>query len=586
MIGVKELERALPPVDGKRKVLVPDSKQSVNEIMRVITDNHTEEKPYFNQQNVCVPFWQGSAESTAKLLFDFCKKHIYYVIEPEKDQTVKTPARLLSDGHGDCKHYAGFIVGICDALNKKGYPVEAYYRFVSDIPGSDVHHVFAVVTDGKKDFWVDPVISYFDKRPTFYNTKDYRMAISKLSGTHGQRSVDQVAGKNPFRSKMQLQSFMQRHGINPENFNNPADLQRAVLQKIRLQQLSNKMEGKPVMHGIEDISGTHEIGKKKSGTKKKVNFLQKIVKSYKTNADNLKKGAIKTLKNVKNLNLKVSFAAARGPLLALVALDAFRLARRYRDTVLGPGRQKFLDAWKKIGGDPKKMINAINSGWRFYIRHNRKGKPWDPGKDSVHGISGIGAFPEDNAVISGYNDGEPVVSGYGNAQVGVVQVAALVALATGLIAFLNKFVQSKTPQGSTAEAAQEGAADITASAANADEKAIYNIAEGVTTLTKSGGGQMKYETGENAEGDPVLKIDNYKHPALNAAGAQPNGSSSEDIDGGSGDSVNNTGVMDSVTTSLNKGVEWVTNNKGIVIGTVAVLALAPVAVKYLKKKFK
>src|SRR5690242_7514373 len=64
-------------------------------------------------------FYTGDAVTTAKKLFDFCKGNIKYKIEGEGKQTTKSPAAILTYRQGDCKHYAGFIGGVLDAINRK-----------------------------------------------------------------------------------------------------------------------------------------------------------------------------------------------------------------------------------------------------------------------------------------------------------------------------------------------------------------------------------------------------------------------------------------------------------------------------------
>lgn len=172
--GVSELL----PYDGRRRSLVPEHKLS--DIIRYLNTYHRAHRPQYDK--ISKQFWQGSAKETAQRLFDFLRRNVANVTESEHVQTIKGPGRLLNDGHGDCKHYASFINGVCESLQRQGYPIQSKFRFTSDNPQNEVHHVFVVVSDGANEYWADPVLKDFDVRNNFYNVKDSTM-LDYLSGT-------------------------------------------------------------------------------------------------------------------------------------------------------------------------------------------------------------------------------------------------------------------------------------------------------------------------------------------------------------------------------------------------------------------
>lgn len=170
-----------------RRMVVED--QDSKDIIKLMQKNHKAFSGYYD--NLSPGMWQGNAKDTAKYLFDFCKKNIAYDVESKKNQTVRTPGVILHKGVGDCKHYASMICGIADALRRQGYQIACAYTFVSDDPTMDVHHVFASVQDLKGNtYWVDPVLSTFNKRPVFFNTKILPMPLyeeignSAIGGLH------------------------------------------------------------------------------------------------------------------------------------------------------------------------------------------------------------------------------------------------------------------------------------------------------------------------------------------------------------------------------------------------------------------
>ena len=481
MISASELQKSAP-YDGGREVWVDDDNQNVAEIIQAIRKKHNLDVDWYNKH--CKEFWRGNVKDTAKLLFDFHKKYIDYIIEPEKDQTVKTPGRLLHDRHGDCKHYSLFTCGIVDALTRAGYPIECNYRFVADYPELEVHHVFAVVSDpvNKKNYWVDPVLDTFNDRPTFYNTKDYGMAISSLSGTAGgtgRYNISIVAGgvgqRNPFHNRHELLAFLRKHGRHPNSFKNPMEMKVFIIDRLN--------------HEIHSHNSKSAVGRK---NKKHGNFLTKIAHGLKVNAENAAHGIAVDAANAKTMALKVSLAAGRGPFLALVDLNAFNLAHRLRDTLMieGPERRaKLLAKWRSLGGKDSGLINAVNNGYREYKRHN-----------------------------GGYVISRDHVSGIGMAE------TTMVALASGILATLAAYFKSATPadKSAMAKSATTGTQDITAKVHKAIT-ASPDASNSITNMaTGNSGGSISANTGVSADGTPTVTVTAASHPSFDNAG-QPGG---------------------------------------------------------------
>lgn len=521
MMPISDIKHDLPYF-GKSEMWVDDDGQNVEEIIKSIKRSHDLDKTDYDKH--CLDFWRGNAKDTAKLLFDFHKRYIKYVIEPESDQTVKTPGRLINDRHGDCKHYSLFTCGIVDALNRKGYPIEAKYRFVSDTPDVEVHHVFAVVTEPSqigypsrakqwgadkirdyalksglrlvhgyevegrvnavsgtgKEYWCDPVLDNFNERPNFHNTKDYRMAINRLSGTK-EHDIAIVAGRNrnPFHNKEQLLAYLHHHGARPEHFQNEREMQSFLINKLREDVARFKNMRRP---------DAPAIGKKNKHHK---NFLKSIAHGFEVNAKNVAHGIQVDAANAKTLALKVSLAAARGPFLGLVDLNTFNLAHRLRDTLMSPQhRGALLQKWKDLGGNDKTLINSVNNGWRVYKKHHGG---WNEARDRVSGRRLAG--PE---------------------------IAAAVALASGIIAALEKFIHSDAPkqEEAIADAATTGTKDLVHKAHKhiSKQPGDSNTASDVPLGDNASNGTMSVSTGVDANGNPTLAITSVDHPVLNNAG--------------------------------------------------------------------
>src|SRR4051794_24142254 len=111
-----ELLGVLPPFMD-RYTLVKKNQDVYDIVSEVIAAHYAFAPDY----DIIAGYWGGmSQEDTLKALFNFLKRNVPYEVEPEKAQTTKSPSALLTHSIGDCKHYAGFIAGILDALNRKG----------------------------------------------------------------------------------------------------------------------------------------------------------------------------------------------------------------------------------------------------------------------------------------------------------------------------------------------------------------------------------------------------------------------------------------------------------------------------------
>jgi hypothetical protein len=168
---------------GNSKMIVRD--QQVPDIISAMLSAH---KMYASEYDkISQDFYSGDGVQTAKKLFQFLKKNVHYKIESDKNQRIMSPSAILSLGKNDCKNYALFIMGVLDSLKRKGLiNNKIYYRFASyklldEIP----HHVFAVIQDQDgTEYFIDPVLSTFNERKTYYHKIDKipSMPLYSVSG--------------------------------------------------------------------------------------------------------------------------------------------------------------------------------------------------------------------------------------------------------------------------------------------------------------------------------------------------------------------------------------------------------------------
>lgn len=180
---IEQLKEKLPPPTLKKRKVV--ARQDVPEIMNEVVKAHKDYCPDYDK--IAAHFWKGSVRKTAKNLFDFCKSHFRYVAETDASQTVRSPAAILETGKTwgvDCKHYAGFIGGVLDALRRQGHEIIWRYRFVSYTPNdSTPEHVFIVITDNGENVYIDPVLEKFNQRfPNYYYFQEKFPMLSRING--------------------------------------------------------------------------------------------------------------------------------------------------------------------------------------------------------------------------------------------------------------------------------------------------------------------------------------------------------------------------------------------------------------------
>lgn len=121
---------------------------------------------------------------TAHNLWEWVAENVRYKKDPEGEQWIKTPSRLIYDASGDCK---SMTILICAALSRLG--IKNKFRFVSYDKTRNYTHVYPVAIIDHDEVPVD-VVAYIQKGADFgteikFNKKKDIMnktVISELSG--------------------------------------------------------------------------------------------------------------------------------------------------------------------------------------------------------------------------------------------------------------------------------------------------------------------------------------------------------------------------------------------------------------------
>ena len=142
-----------------------------------------------------------TVRETCANIADFVVNNFSYKIDPDGEQWIRTPSRLLKDREADCKSFSLFV---CAALSCLG--IKNGFRFVSYTPDKQLTHVYSYAIDenGKK-ITIDTVAMIqknvaFDEELKYKYKKDIMNTtrISKLSGVEEAeervlKSTDSVA---------------------------------------------------------------------------------------------------------------------------------------------------------------------------------------------------------------------------------------------------------------------------------------------------------------------------------------------------------------------------------------------------------
>jgi len=179
----------LQPLQGTKKVIVEN--QSTGDIIEGILDTH---KRYQNQYDKIYKYFiGGSLNETCNNIWQFLKDNVKYYVEPQRLQTLRSPAAILSKA-ADCKSYSLFANGILDAYRRnENKNFDVCYRFAGYTKPKRIEHVFSVCIDKKgNEIWTDAVLNGFNDRftiPVYSRDKKINnMALVAMAGVPQNRN--------------------------------------------------------------------------------------------------------------------------------------------------------------------------------------------------------------------------------------------------------------------------------------------------------------------------------------------------------------------------------------------------------------
>ena len=97
------------------------------------------EQPRDHVKDIC---YGGTIDDKCQAVFGHLCNHVYYLLDPDGVQYIKSPARLLKDGCGDCKSLTMYIACCLHCLG-----IPHIVRFVNFDGGNQYTHVYPVAID-------------------------------------------------------------------------------------------------------------------------------------------------------------------------------------------------------------------------------------------------------------------------------------------------------------------------------------------------------------------------------------------------------------------------------------------------------
>lgn len=170
--------------EAEHKNTIINRRGKTEDIMQAVIDCYNSDYAQVRELSESLP--GDDTLSRCRAVFDFVDQNIRYQMDPLQKQWIRTPARLWSDGEGDCKSFSIFI---CSCLRCMGIP--HMFRFAAYEGASDPTHVYAVAIDESgREIIVDPVYrddsgkAQFNKECPYTKKIDMKgtTELSRLSG--------------------------------------------------------------------------------------------------------------------------------------------------------------------------------------------------------------------------------------------------------------------------------------------------------------------------------------------------------------------------------------------------------------------
>ena len=192
MISKAEILQHLPPFLNNQNII--SEEQTTSDIINGI--KHTHEKFAWQYDKIYRFFVGTNTKQTCQNIFDFLKDNVKYFVEPGSRQTLRSPSAILHAVKGaDCKSFALFSAGILSAMQRHQHTdFKIKFCFAGYGDKKNIEHVFCVCDTPNGEYWIDPVLSYFNSReqtPNFVKNINIKPMLVQVNGINNQATQQQ-----------------------------------------------------------------------------------------------------------------------------------------------------------------------------------------------------------------------------------------------------------------------------------------------------------------------------------------------------------------------------------------------------------
>ena len=113
----------------------------------------------------------GTTDEKCEAVFAYLVDNVFYRLDDDGVQYIKSPARLLADGCGDCKSFTMFVASCLHCLG-----IKHIIRFVNFDGGKQYTHVYPVAVD---EFGREIILDACEKDADGFILYDYARPYKK-----------------------------------------------------------------------------------------------------------------------------------------------------------------------------------------------------------------------------------------------------------------------------------------------------------------------------------------------------------------------------------------------------------------------
>lgn len=150
--------------DGKNRLIKVGINSDIVECWKQCYEDFKEQP-----KHIVKSLYGVSIDDACYSVFQYMASKVYYKLDDEGSQFIKSPARLLQDGCGDCKSLTMFVACCLHCLG-----ITCIVRFVNFDGGTQYTHVYPVALDENGDEIIMDMCETAEGCPIFDYARPYK----------------------------------------------------------------------------------------------------------------------------------------------------------------------------------------------------------------------------------------------------------------------------------------------------------------------------------------------------------------------------------------------------------------------------